>query len=75
MTPKERGCKYGKDGKCRVVLSNSFFGNDWRSQMQNTAKSAATYEPVMNITNSPPNPKIWVQITMDDLGKAGQKLK
>jgi ribose transport system substrate-binding protein len=39
------GCKHGKDGKCRVVLSNSFIGNDWRIQMQNTAKAAAKYEP------------------------------
>ncbi len=44
-TPQELGCKYGKDGKCRVVLSNSFIGNDWRIQMQNTAKAAAQYEP------------------------------
>jgi ribose transport system substrate-binding protein len=45
MTPQEMGCKHGKDGKCRVVLSNSFIGNDWRIQMQNTAKAAAKYEP------------------------------
>ncbi len=45
MTPKEMGCKHGKDGKCRVVLSNSFLGNDWRIQMQNTAKAAAMHEP------------------------------
>ena len=42
MTPQEMGCKHGKDGKCRVVLSNSFIGNDWRIQMQNTAKAAAS---------------------------------
>jgi ribose transport system substrate-binding protein len=45
MTPEEMGCKYGEGGKCRVVLSNSFIGNDWRIQMQNTAKAAAKYEP------------------------------
>ena len=26
MTPEEMGCQYGEDGKCRVVLSNSFIG-------------------------------------------------
>jgi ribose transport system substrate-binding protein len=45
MTPQEMGCQYGEGGKCRVVLSNSFIGNDWRIQMQNTAKAAAKYEP------------------------------
>jgi ribose transport system substrate-binding protein len=44
-TPQEMGCKYGANGKCKVVLSNSFIGNDWRIQMQNTAKAAAQYEP------------------------------
>jgi hypothetical protein len=29
------------------------------------------FSSVYNITNSPPNPKIWVQITLDDLAKAG----
>jgi len=44
-TPQEMGCKYGENGKCRVVLSNSFIGNDWRIQMQNTALAASKYEP------------------------------
>jgi ribose transport system substrate-binding protein len=45
MTPEEMGCEHGEGGKCRVVLSNSFIGNDWRIQMQNTALAAAKYEP------------------------------
>jgi len=45
MSPEEMGCKYGEGGKCRVVLSNAFIGNDWRIQMQNTALAAAKYEP------------------------------
>jgi hypothetical protein len=31
------------------------------------------FSSVMNITNSPPNPVIWVQITMEDLEAAGQE--
>ncbi len=44
-TAQDMGCKYGAGGKCKVVLSNSFIGNDWRIQMQNTAKAAAQYAP------------------------------
>jgi ribose transport system substrate-binding protein len=45
MTPQEMGCTHGENGKCRVVLSNSFIGNDWRIQMQNTALAASKKEP------------------------------
>jgi ribose transport system substrate-binding protein len=40
---------YGEDGKCRVVLVNSFLGNDYRIQMQRAAAAAATYEPYTDI--------------------------
>ncbi len=47
--------------KCRVVLVNSFLGNDYRIQMQRSATAAATYEPfassydfpVQNSENTP----------------------
>ncbi len=47
--------------KCRVVLVNSFLGNDYRIQMQRSASAAATYEPfassfdfsVQNSENTP----------------------
>jgi ribose transport system substrate-binding protein len=43
-------CKgYGKDGKCRTVLVNSFLGNDYRIQMQRSAEAASKHEPYANI--------------------------
>jgi ribose transport system substrate-binding protein len=52
---------YGEGGKCRVVLVNSFLGNDYRIQMQRAATAAATHEPysdiidfeVLNTENTP----------------------
>ena len=35
----------GENGKFRVVLVNSFIGNDWRVQMQNSAEIASKKEP------------------------------
>lgn len=47
--------------KCKVVLVNSFLGNDYRIQMQRAAAAAATYEPyassfdfsILNTENTP----------------------
>ena len=39
----------GEDGKCRVVLVNSFLGNDYRIQMQRAAEAASKYEPYTDI--------------------------
>jgi ABC-type sugar transport system substrate-binding protein len=60
-TPEEMGCQYGADGKCRVVLVNSFLGNDYRIQMQRSAEAASKYEPyasvidfsILNTENTP----------------------
>jgi ribose transport system substrate-binding protein len=41
-------CKYGENGKCKVVLVNSFVGNDWRVQMQNSATAAGKKEPFLS---------------------------
>ncbi len=59
----ERLCPngHGKDGKCRVVLVNSFLGNDYRIQMQRACAAAATHEPyasvidfeILNTENTP----------------------
>lgn len=51
----------GENGKCRVVLVNSFLGNDYRIQMQRAATAAANKEPyasqfdfeVLNTENTP----------------------
>ena len=46
----ELNCEgYGEGGKCRVVLVNSFLGNDYRIQMQRAAEAAAKYEPYTDI--------------------------
>jgi len=50
-TAAEMGCKYGKDGKCRVVLVNSFLGNDYRIQMQRSAEAASKYEPYASVVD------------------------
>jgi ribose transport system substrate-binding protein len=55
------GHGYGEGGKCRVVLVNSFLGNDYRIQMQRAATAAATHAPysdiidfeVLNTENTP----------------------
>jgi ribose transport system substrate-binding protein len=52
---------HGADGKCRVVLVNSFLGNDYRIQMQRGAEAASKYEPyasvidfeILNTENTP----------------------
>src|SRR5690349_20087241 len=35
----------GTNGKYRVALVNSFIGNDWRVQMQNSAVAVSKHEP------------------------------
>ena len=48
-------------GKCRVVLVNSFLGNDYRIQMQRSAEAASKHEPyskvvdfsILNTENTP----------------------
>jgi ribose transport system substrate-binding protein len=52
---------YGKDGKCKVVLVNSYLGNDYRIQMQKAATAASLKEPyasvidfsILNTDNTP----------------------
>ncbi len=52
---------HGADGKCRVVLVNSFLGNDYRIQMQRSAEAASKHEPyskvvdfsILNTENTP----------------------
>lgn len=38
-------CRYGTQGKCKIVLVNSHLGNDYRVQMQNSAQAASRKEP------------------------------
>jgi ABC-type sugar transport system substrate-binding protein len=40
-----KGAGHGKDGKCRVVLINGIVANDWRIQMQESARVACGKEP------------------------------
>ena len=52
---------HGEDGKCRVVLVNSFLGNDYRIQMQRAADAASKHDPyasaidfeILNTENTP----------------------
>ena len=52
---------HGADGKCKVVLVNSYLGNDYRIQMQKSADSASKHEPfasewefsILNTENTP----------------------